>query len=456
MKNAVSSISSSDKAFSGTGRGALSGPHPFLETILDVIPSSVAVYTIEGTLLFCNRTFAETYGAEDGVREGVHFLKAGRRMYYQISRLPAATAQFQTGMRESLRDSYAGKQRIYTPLEQGAELLVAEVIIPFAGPILPSRPESGRESPEEMILSDRSMRSVVETIRRISNFDSTVLITGESGTGKSMLARYIHTSSKRAGAPFVTINCASIPENLIESELFGYVSGAFTGAGQKGKMGLVEAANGGTLFLDEIGVLPYKLQSKFLQLVQEKTYLPVGGVKWRQADVRIISATNLNLGRQVEEGLFREDLYYRLRVIELRMPPLRERKDAIGPLIDHFLAYYNRNYQLDKTISPKAREILMRYSWSGNIRELQYVIERIMVTSPDQHIRAEDIPPLYSADVRQEPEEPEMDFEQSVAAFEKKLLRQAHQKYGSSYRIAQALKISQTKASRLLRKYDIR
>ena len=188
-----------------------------------------------------------------------------------------------------------------------------------------------------MILSDKRMRSILETIRRISNFDSTVLITGESGTGKTMLARYIHSNSRRASAPFVTINCASIPENLIESELFGYVSGAFTGAGQKGKVGLVETANGGTLFLDEIGTLPLNLQSKFLQLVQEKSYLPVGGVKLKTADVRIISATNLDLSKQVEDGVFREDLYYRLRVIEFHMPPLRERTDAVDPLIEHFL-----------------------------------------------------------------------------------------------------------------------
>lgn len=301
------------------------------------------------------------------------------------------------------------------------------------------------------------MRSILETIRRISNFDSTVLITGESGTGKTMLARYIHSNSRRASAPFVTINCASIPENLIESELFGYVSGAFTGAGQKGKVGLVETANGGTLFLDEIGTLPLNLQSKFLQLVQEKSYLPVGGVKLKTADVRIISATNLALSKQVEDGVFREDLYYRLRVIEFHMPPLRERTDALDPLIDHFLTYYNQKYQIAKTISIRARETLKRHSWNGNIRELQYVIERIMVTSLDGCIQPEDIPPLQStASEESERQGEEQSFDQSMEAFERKLLRRAYQKYGSSYKVAAALGISQTKASRLLRKYDIR
>lgn len=215
----------------------------------------------------------------------------------------------------------------------------------------------------------------------------------------------------------------------------------------------METANGGTLFLDEIGTLPLHLQGKFLQLVQEKTYFPVGGIKQKTADVRIISATNKDLNKQVEEGLFREDLYYRLRVIEFYMPPLRERKDAIEPLIDHFLDYYNQKYQMLKTMSPKAREALRRHTWNGNIRELQYVIERALVTSADTCIQAEDIPPLHGGDGG---EPVELRFDQAMEAYEKNLLRRAYQRHGSSYKVAEALGISQTKASRLLRKYHIR
>ena len=431
----------------------------YFKKALDTIPSAVAFHSLDGRLQFCNLTFQTTFGAADGDLTGKPYLKAGRPHYYTISRLPAAAEQLQKGGPTQQTDVYAGYQRTYCLLgEADQEQLILELITPLAASALPLRQEESRESPENMILSDRRMRGILETIRRISNFDSTVLISGESGTGKTMLAKYIHASSRRAGAPFVTINCTSIPENLIESELFGYVSGAFTGAGQKGKIGLVETANGGTLFLDEIGSLPLGLQGKFLQLVQEKTYLPVGGVKQKTADVRIISATNLELGKQVEEGLFREDLYYRLRVIEFHMPPLRERKDAIEPLIDYFLSYYNQKYQIVKTISPKAKEILKRHTWSGNVRELQYVIERIMVTSADSCIQAEDIPPLQSAESPDEPDRhgEDIPFDQSVEAFEKKLLRRAYQKYGSSYKIADALGICQTKASRLLRKYDIR
>lgn len=430
-----------------------------LKQVLDVVSSTVALYSLDGRLRFCNLAFRKTFGAEGGSLEGLPFLKAGRRYYYTISRLPEATEQLQREPTGPQTDVYAGQQRTYCLLEEHGERLVLELIAPLSPSVLPpGRQEENRDPPENMILSDKKMQGILETIRRISSFDSTVLITGESGTGKTMLAKYIHSTSRRAGAPFVTINCSAIPENLIESELFGYVSGAFTGAGQKGKIGLVETANGGTLFLDEIGTLPLSLQGKFLQLVQEKTYLPVGGVKPKTTDVRIISATNLELGKQVEEGLFREDLYYRLRVIEFHMPPLRERKDAIGPLIDYFLSYYNQKYQIVKTISPKAKEILKRHSWSGNVRELQYLIERIMVTSADSCIQVEDIPPLQSAEPPEEGDRhsEELSFDQSVEAFERKLLRRAYQKYGSSYKVAEALGISQTKASRLLRKYDIR
>ncbi len=424
-----------------------------LRQILDHIPSSVAVYTLEGRLVYCNHTYLQRFGAGEAP-EGRPFLKAGRREYYQISRLPEAAEELSRDGGEQ-SDLLGSWRRHYVLLDQGPEALILEILSPAAPQPVALRREEAPPPPEEMILSDRGMRSTLETIRRISTFDSTVLITGESGTGKTMLAKYIHTASRRARAPFVTINCGTIPENLIESELFGYVSGAFTGAGQRGKVGLVETANGGTLFLDEIGTLPLNLQRKFLQLVQEKTYLPVGGVKPKTADVRIISATNLDLHKQVEEGVFREDLYYRLRVIEFHMPPLRERKDAMDPLIDYFLSHYNRLYQLSKTISPKARDALKHHSWDGNIRELQYVIERAMVTSADDCIQSDDIPPLHGS--APDGEERELQsFDQAVEGFEKKLLRRVYQTHDSSYKLAKALGLSQTRASRLLRKYDIR
>ena len=309
---------------------------------------------------------------------------------------------------------------------------------------------------EQLIISDYAMREIVETIGRISFTDSTILITGESGTGKSLLARYIHNNSKRANKPFVTINCTTIPDSLIESELFGYTQGAFTNASSKGKSGLVETAQGGTLFLDEIGSLPYSLQSKFLQLIQEKIYTPVGSVSPKSVDVRIIAATNENLAEQIIEKKFREDLYYRLRVIELDMPPLRERPDAFDPLIDYFLAMYNNKYSMNRSITIQARNKLKSHSWGGNVRELQYVLERLVVTAPNDVIDVADIPPLSNQNENESSAVIDrIDFEEAVCTFEKELLTKAFRQCGSSYKVAEMLGLSQSKASRLLRKYSI-
>lgn len=324
-------------------------------------------------------------------------------------------------------------------------------------------PMSGISSFDDLVINDKAMFDINQTISRIAYFDSTILIQGESGTGKSALARHIHNNSNRAGKPFVTINCGSIPENLIESELFGYASGAFTSASKKGKPGQVELADGGTLFLDEIGLLPYNLQSKFLQLIQEKTYTPVGALKSKTVDVRIISATNENLKNFIKEKKFREDLYYRLRVIELFIPPLREREDAIEMLAKHFLEKYNKKFGKTKSITSAAISILKGYSWPGNIRELQYVMERTIITSSNDVITSEDIPPLHDAESYRETctNESSMtiaetqNFNAAVEEFEKKLLLRAYEKYKSSYKVADALGITQTKAYRLLRKYNI-
>lgn len=314
---------------------------------------------------------------------------------------------------------------------------------------------------DDIVINDKAMFDINQTISRIAYFDSTILIQGESGTGKTALARHIHKNSNRADKPFVTINCGSIPENLIESELFGYASGAFTSASKKGKPGQVELADGGTLFLDEIGLLPYNLQSKFLQLIQEKTYTPVGALKSKSVDVRIISATNEDLKKFIKERKFREDLYYRLRVIELFIPPLREREDAIESLAKYFLDKYNTKFQKNKTITSTAISALKDYGWPSNIRELQYVMERIILTSDNDIITSKDIPPLHDMEKEKlssngSASVPDFqNFDNAVAEFEKNMLSKAYSHYKSSYKVADALGITQTKASRLLRKYNI-
>ncbi len=239
--------------------------------------------------------------------------------------------------------------------------------------------------------SDR-MQRVVDEARRVARVDSTVLITGESGVGKEAIARFIHDESARAARPFVAINCAAVPEALVESELFGHVRGAFTGATQD-RIGLFEAANGGTLLLDEIGDLPLAVQVKLLRVLQEREFRRVGENRTRTADVRVLAATLRDLAGEVAAGRFRQDLYYRLRVIEIRIPPLRERRDDILPIARTVLADTARRLKAPVTgFTPAAADQLLRWGWPGNVRELQNVIERAIVLARGARIEVDDLP----------------------------------------------------------------
>ena len=238
----------------------------------------------------------------------------------------------------------------------------------------------------ELVANSPAMKSVLQTIEAIAPTDSNVVILGESGTGKDMMARFIHENSLRGDKAFISINCAAIPEQLLESELFGYEAGAFTGALSKGKIGLFEAASGGTIFLDEIGDMPLALQSKLLRALENREIRRVGGVKNIPIDVRIICATNVNLQTMVAEKQFREDLYYRLSVFLLQLPPLCERKEDILPLAENFLAALNEKYGTHKVLAPISAETMLKHRWPGNIRELRNVMERIFVVSPGNEL----------------------------------------------------------------------
>jgi PAS domain S-box-containing protein len=233
---------------------------------------------------------------------------------------------------------------------------------------------------ETIIAQDERMRRCVEQAKRVAALDTTVLLTGESGTGKEVIANLIYSKSNRAGQPFIKVNCAAIPENLLESEMFGYAGGAFTGAMKGGKAGYFELANGGTLFLDEIGEMAIHLQTKLLRALQDRVVMPVGGTKAVKVDVRLIAASNIDLDAALKNGSFREDLYYRLAVMVIDLPPLRERHADIGPLAACFLEEFNKKYALHKQLEPGAVKALERYPWPGNARELQNVIERCMIS----------------------------------------------------------------------------
>ncbi|MFK2826995.1 sigma 54-interacting transcriptional regulator [Bacillus sp. B190/17] len=235
-------------------------------------------------------------------------------------------------------------------------------------------------------------KKLIGQAEKIAVSDASVLITGETGCGKNVFANYIHKLSERHDKPFIQVNCGAIPESLFESELFGYKKGAFTGASGKGKIGLVEVAEGGTLFLDEIGELPLHLQVKILQLIQDKTYLPIGEVYLHSANVRIIAATNKDLLKLSEENKFRADLFYRLNVLSMKVPALRERPEDIFLLLRHYVDVYNKKYKMNKTLSREAITVLQSYSWPGNIRELSNTVERALIMSDHDQIEADELP----------------------------------------------------------------
>jgi PAS domain S-box-containing protein len=233
----------------------------------------------------------------------------------------------------------------------------------------------------KIVAESKQMRKIFESLGFIAKTDSTVLIFGESGTGKEVIARYIHRNSNRAKEPFIPVNCAAIPYELLESEFFGYAPGAFTGANSQGKPGLFEIADSGTLFLDEIGELPISMQSKLLRVLETGEIQRLGSTKIIRSNVRLISATNRDLKAMMEQNLFRSDLYYRLNVIPITVPPLRERPEDICVLAETFLNELNRKYAFNKKFTKRTINVCLKYSWPGNVRELRNVIERLVVTS---------------------------------------------------------------------------
>jgi PAS domain S-box-containing protein len=242
-----------------------------------------------------------------------------------------------------------------------------------------------------MVSKSKVMEDIKHLALRIAKVDSTVLIEGESGVGKGVLSKFIHDHSNRKEGPFIKVDCSALPESLIESELFGYEEGAFTGARKSGKVGLIQLAHQGTLFLDEIGELPINLQVKLLNVIQHKVFQKVGGTEKIDIDTRIIAATNRNLERMVDEGRFRSDLYYRLKVVPITLPSLRDRRDDIVPLAKFFLDKHNSEYNFNKSFSPGAYKALVNYSWPGNIRELENEVERLVVTTEDEVITESDL-----------------------------------------------------------------
>ena len=308
-----------------------------------------------------------------------------------------------------------------------------------------------------LVGESQAMRELVRTAQQAAASNATVLLRGESGTGKEILARAVHRWSPRYQRPFVTVNCVALSEELLESELFGHEKGAFTGAHQR-KLGKVELSHGGTLFLDEIGDIRPALQAKLLRLIQEQEFERVGGTRPIRVDVRFVAATNTDLERAMKQGAFRQDLYYRLNVVSLSLPPLRERKEDLEPLARHFMEKYSTELKRPaKPISPAALGLLAEYDWPGNVRELENALERAVVLSSGPEITPRDLPILPGAARGEAPMDSAAGFHEAVLRFKRELLRATLARAdGNQTRAADLLGLQRTYLSRLLKDLGVR
>jgi len=308
-----------------------------------------------------------------------------------------------------------------------------------------------------IVAVDAKMKEIFSLAKKISNFNTTVLITGESGVGKEVVANYIHNESAlKSKKPFVAINCGAIPENLLESELFGYVEGAFTGAAKGGKEGLFEAADGGTLFLDEICEMSLILQVKLLRALETRTITRVGSPEPVAVNIRVIAATNKNISKMVETGTFREDLFYRLNVVTVEIPPLRERIADIAPLALKFINKFNQEYGQNKKLTYEVVKELEAYPWPGSIRQLKNVIENMVVVSNNEYIQLNDLPWIFSQTVENgENRGNGLSLQESLDELEKRILDAAVKEHGSSRKIAEVLKVDQSTVIRKIKKYNL-
>jgi len=329
--------------------------------------------------------------------------------------------------------------------------------------------EDTADKPVDIIAESPQMKQLLALLDTVSKTDASVLVSGPSGSGKEVIAHYIHRSSSRKGKPFVVLNCAAIPESLMEAELFGYEKGAFTGASAGGKPGLIEAAHGGTLFLDEINSMPIALQSKLLRVLETRHVTRLGSVNTKEIDFRLVCASNENLQTLVSERRFRSDLFYRINVISVLVPPLRERKEDIVPLALHYLRHYCEKYSRVKVFSEQALNTLQGHRWPGNVRELKNLVERLVVTSPQQEWQIdslalddgeEKIPHFHQGEDALPPSLPLQDeafsFRAHMDHCERTLLEQAFRQLHTPAAVAEALKLDLSNVYRKAKKHHIR
>jgi PAS domain S-box-containing protein len=426
-----------------------------LELVFDNVENGIYIVDGQGVTLGVNRTFERMSGLShrelvgrslyDMVGPGNLF--TGSASLIVLERKAPATATYSTRTNRKLlvkgRPIFDGRGEIRYVINTIWDLTVVH----YQQQIDADTARDQLLQEEDIVTCSLPMTRAIDLALRVANTSSTILLSGESGVGKSLIARLIHRTSERKEKPFLQVNCGAIPEALIEAELFGYEAGSFTGADRRGKIGLFESAEGGTIFLDEISELPLHLQSKLLGVLQEKEFLRIGGRSPTRVDVRLITASNKDLGALVAAGKFRDDLYYRLNVVPIHLPALRERRDDIPLLIRYFAERYNRKYQTYKELAPALIEELRQRPWRGNVRELENLVERLIVTSPGDRISGYDAALAGAA----EPPASGGTLQQRLEAQERQILRQALQQHRTTRRVAAALGISQATAARKLK-----
>ncbi len=310
-----------------------------------------------------------------------------------------------------------------------------------------------KNRPNTVVIRSQVMRKLIDMLAVYAKTDVTVMLLGETGVGKDVLARKIHAMSARCEQPFFKIDCTTLPENLVESELFGYVSGAFSGASNKGKPGYFEMANNGTLFLDEIGELPLFMQAKLLRVLQDQEFMRIGSTKTQKLNVRFIAATNRDLEAAVKNGTFRSDLFFRLQVAMLKIPSLRERREDIEPLADYFLEIFNTKYKKEVSLSAEVRTALQNYNWPGNIREMENLLQSLVIVNSRNTVELFDLPKymLSAATVVDSAKA----LDEIVCEVEKDIIKKALEEHRSIKEVAKQLKVDRTTIFRKMRKYGL-
>ncbi len=450
----------------------------YLDQLLDTFKDAICITDRAGVIIYLNRRHSELTGIPKEDLLGKSAIEMMRHGVFDVVLNPeiVKTRQGTTSIqnisngRKLFLDGSPILDRegevvyvvtfmrdVTTLVELKRELASQKELLDAFQSLSSASPERTENYPQMM--HSAVMRNICEQLEGIAETDATVLLLGDTGVGKDVLARRLHSVSPRAGKPFIKADCASIPANLIETELFGYTPGTFSGGNRHGKMGLIEAAAGGTLFLDEIGELPMPMQSRLLRLLQDREVMRVGSTTSSRVDVRIVAATNKDLEKEVRDGRFRSDLYYRLKVAVVRIPPLRQRKADIVPLAQGFLKFYCSKYRRSLALSPQAEDALREHGWPGNVRELENLMQGLVVTCQRNVIEPRDLPFVRPAQAKAAPcasagagvDIEGRSFKDIMHELEGRVLRQALARYGTIAEVAKQFGVDRSTIFRKLK-----